>query len=416
MLNPQNIDHGSPADAHDADMDLPAMPEPAQLEVLPEPTPPSTIPPQEPQPPPTTDTANYSTVGYGPSTAPTSTHYNNANDAYFVYLTRDRQQLSSHRRSEHYDDRLPHRNGRSTWPPLNAPQFRYHKESLRPSRIRGKQWDDICFSYEVDITDEDMSFFAREDVTPQEIQEHLSFITTDAKRQAEVRISQLNAEDRRRFQEAKDKELDQWISHAIFEVVNRAGIPTSRIMPMRWVLVWKTLNEGNETSVKAKARLVVKGFTDPDLTTLRAEAPTLSKASRHMLLQLGASSKFTFEVGDVKTAFLQGDKAERGRNVFLEPIAEIKHRFNLTDQQILKLVGSAYGLRTAPRNWYQRVKRDLLGQGWKMHSLDNCVFLLYDRNELIGLCGVYVNDFLIAGRDNDPRWQEAKKKLVNLYS
>ena len=71
-----------------------------------------------------------------------------------------------------------------------------------------------------------MSFVAREDVTPQEIQEHLSFITTDAKRQAEVRISQLNAEDRRKFQEAKDKELDQWISHAIFEVVSRAGIPT----------------------------------------------------------------------------------------------------------------------------------------------------------------------------------------------
>ena len=46
-----------------------------------------------------------------------------------------------------------------------------------------------------------------------------------------------------------------------------------------------------------------------------------------------------------------------------------------------------------------------------MHSLDNCVFLLYDRNELIGLCGVYVDDFLIAGRDNDPRWQDAKGNL-----
>ena len=51
-----------------------------------------------------------------------------------------------------------------------------------------------------------------------------------------------------------------------------------------------------------------------------------------------------------------------------------------------------------------------------MHSLDNCVFLLYDGNELIGLCGVYVDDFLIAGKDTDKRWQEAKKKLVNLYS
>ena len=99
----------------------------------------------------------------------------------------------------------------------------------------------------------------------------------------------------------------------------------------------------------------LKGFTDPDLTTLRAEARTLSKASRHLLLQLGVSSRFTFEVGDVKTAFLQGDKAEKDRNVFLEPTSEIKKRFNMTDRQILKLVGSAYGLRTAPRNLYQRV-------------------------------------------------------------
>ena len=118
MLNPQNVDHGSPADSHDADMDLPAMPEPAQLEVLPEPTQPlfTTTAPQAPQPPTTTETADYSTVGHGPSNAPTSTHYNNANDAYFIYLTRDRQQLNSHRRPEHYAGRLPHRNGRSTWP------------------------------------------------------------------------------------------------------------------------------------------------------------------------------------------------------------------------------------------------------------------------------------------------------------
>ena len=105
-------------------------------------------------------------------------------------------------------------------------------------------------------------------------------------------------------------------------------------MPMRWVLTWKLVNDGDTPTEQAKARLVVKGFTDPDLTTLRAEAPTLSKAARHMLLQLGASLKFTFEVGDVKTAFLQGDKSEKDRNVFLEPTAEIKTRFNLTDQQI----------------------------------------------------------------------------------
>ena len=97
--------------------------------------------------------------------------------------------------------------------------------------------------YEVDVTEEDMSFFARDDITTQEIQEHLSIITTDAKRPAEVHLSKLNAAERKEFAKAKDKELDQWISDAIFEVVSRAGVPTSRIMPMRWVLVWKNVQE-----------------------------------------------------------------------------------------------------------------------------------------------------------------------------
>ena len=187
-----------------------ATPGVEELEVLPgtlaEPPP---MTPQPPQPSTPHDLTGHAAVRHGERKAPASAHYNNANDAYFVYLTRDRQQLNAQRRPEHYDDQLPHRNGRKTWLKFRAPQFKYHKDSLLPSRIRGNQWKDICFSFEVNITDEDIFFFAKEDVTAQEIQEHLSFITTDAKRQAEVRISQLNPEHRRKFQEAKTKELDQ---------------------------------------------------------------------------------------------------------------------------------------------------------------------------------------------------------------
>ena len=34
----------------------------------------------------------------------------------------------------------------------------------------------VFFSYEVDATEEDLAYFAREDVTPHEVQEHFSFI------------------------------------------------------------------------------------------------------------------------------------------------------------------------------------------------------------------------------------------------
>ena len=46
---------------------------------------------------------------------------------------------------------------------------------------------------------------------------------------------------------------------------------------------------------KAKARLVAKGFTDPDLLTIRAEAPTLIKIGRHGIIQLVCPPPYTHD-------------------------------------------------------------------------------------------------------------------------
>ena len=140
-------------------------------------------------------------------------------------------------------------------------------------------------------------------------------------------------------------------------------------MSMRWILTWKEAPEGT----KAKARLVAKGFTDPDLLTIRAEAPTLSKLGRQLLLQLICSSKFKIEVGDVSTAFLQGDKKEQDRDVYLEPTADLRRRLGIDHSHLLKLTGSVYGLRNAPRAWYKRVRADLESLGWRVHQLDQCI-------------------------------------------
>ena len=82
-------------------------------------------------------------------------------------------------------------------------------------------------------------------------------------------------------------------------------------MAMRWILTWKEAPEGT----KAKARLVAKGFTDPDLLTIRADAPTLSEVGGHCLLQMACSHPMNIEVGDVSTAFLQGDREDKDRDV-----------------------------------------------------------------------------------------------------
>ena len=147
----------------------------------------------------------------------------------------------------------------------------------------------------------------------------------DNKRKTEVSIRNLNAEERKLMEAAKDKEVDQWISNSVFKIVRRAGIPIKRIMAMRWILTWKEAPE----CTKARARLVAKGFTDLDLLTIRAEAPTLSKIGRHCLIQMACSHNMKIEVGDVSAAFLQGYKEENDRDVYLEPTVDLCTRLNI---------------------------------------------------------------------------------------
>ena len=81
---------------------------------------------------------------------------------------------------------------------------------------------------------------------------------------------------------------------------------------MRWAHTWKVVSE-DTGETKAKARLDVKGFTDPDLTEIRSESPTLSRLSRQLILQLRVSRGVRLRKDDVKTAFLSGDREERGK-------------------------------------------------------------------------------------------------------
>ena len=126
---------------------------------------------------------------------------------------------------------------------------------------------------------------------------------------------------------------------------------------MRWVCAWKKVDGSHEK--QAKARLVVKGFTDPDLIKIRAESPTLSKVGRNCLLQLAASCKLTLSMGDVKTAFLQGNLGDSERDIYGDLPPDARRLFKLSDDGVIKLEGSVYGLRTAPKAWFSKVATDL---------------------------------------------------------
>jgi len=320
--------------------------------------------------------------------------YDNANIGYSYFLSSQAKKA----RSKHH-----------------VPQFVFHRESVLPEAVKKSQWKSKVFTYSLDIDEDDLNYFNDEHNTDSQIQDYFAFISSEAKRHAEVVIRNLSKEEKAEFDKAKRKELDQWVSNSVFSICKRAGVPTDRIMAMRWVLTWKAADD-EAKSRKAKARLVVKGFTDPDLTTIRAESPTLSRLGRHFLFQVAASNKWQLQKGDVKTAFLQGSKTEDSRDIYVDPSAEIKKLLNIKDSQLMKLQSAVYGLRNAPRQWYLRLKADLLKLGCRMHSLDNCLFMLYDKGELIGIVGCYVDDCLMAGDSRNKKWTSFLKSFYESYT
>ena len=83
---------------------------------------------------------------------------------------------------------------------------------------------------------------------------------------------------------AKHLEIGAWLKELVCEKY-RGVVPASRLMKMRWVLTFKVLDR-NPSKIKAKARLVLLGYSDPDLLELQTSSPTMTRRSRQLLLNL----------------------------------------------------------------------------------------------------------------------------------
>ena len=171
---------------------------------------------------------------------------------------------------------------------------------------------------------------------------------------------------------------------------------------VRWVHTWNVAEDTGET--KAKARFVVKGSTDPDLTEIRSESPTLKRLSRQLILQDSCFAGFRLRKGDVKTAFVSGDRAESRRDAYAAPSRKLREKIS----EVLKLENCCVRSSRRTRQWWKRVVRDLTATGWVHHQLDQCT-------ELVGLIGVYVDDFLVAGCDDNPIFSAALSKLNGTF-
>ena len=220
--------------------------------------------------------------------------------------------------------------------------------------------------------------------------------------------------------EAKNLEIKEWLSSKVAKAAV-GQVPEDRLMKMRWVLVFKTTDKPD--LVKAKARLVVLGFTDPDLGVNNVKSPTLTRRSRQLLLQAGTHKGWGFVKADAKAAFLQGNASQAQRQIFGKPVQELAEAMQLQPGQAVQFPKAAYGLTIAPREFFIFVDGILEQIGFERIKTEPCMWRLrvekYDDDHnvyksTIGAIASHVDDFLICGLESDQRWCEAVEKFPSI--
>ncbi|KAH9421345.1 hypothetical protein DERP_015442 [Dermatophagoides pteronyssinus] len=132
--------------------------------------------------------------------------------------------------------------------------------------------------------------------------------------------------------------------------------------------------------VVSKARLVVRGFEQ--YGSNNNYAPTLNISSLKTFLTLALSRKMMIKQCDVSAAFLN---SKLDTEIYVTPPDGINTKY-------WRLNKALYGLKEAPRAWYQTLHDYLVNDiKLKCSLVDQCIF--YSDNIMIA---VYVDDIIIA--------------------
>ena len=218
--------------------------------------------------------------------------------------------------------------------------------------------ENVGWKCEVIIDEDDIQQWLLEDQVTE-----MAFLASAAKRQrAEVKLTELTAAERKEFDTAKHTEISNGIKTGTVSKIVRDKIPKEQILKCRWILTWKPLDAEDQKKLKktqkAKARLVILGYLDPNIDQLPRDSPTLGRHSKMLLLQLISSMNWTLQSFDIKAAFLQG-KPQTDRVLGIEPTTELIEALQIKTNEVCKLEKGAYGLIDAPYMWYRAILEEL---------------------------------------------------------
>ena len=138
----------------------------------------------------------------------------------------------------------------------------------------------------------------------------------------EVKMNQLSPAEKHEFLKSMEVEWQTLLKNqaakvlSLEETAQAQGRWPDRATDTRWARTWKP--DGSKPSGRrANARLIIKGFTDPDLLDMRSHSPTLTREGFMTVLQSVCSHGHKLQFGDVQQAFNTGDPIKRKQPLFV---------------------------------------------------------------------------------------------------
>ena len=200
--------------------------------------------------------------------------------------------------------------------------------------------------------------------------------------------------DKDGFLQAKDVELYSLAEKDTFTVIKKTDVPAgSQILPLTWIFRKKLYPDGSLR--KYKGRLCVRG--DLQESTSPEYAPVVQWSTIRLMLTLSLKLRLKTVQCDFDNAFVQASlpspiycQLPKGYKVPTDASGSTQHDY------VWRLNKSLYGLREAPRLWFEHLSAGLIASGFQPSKQDPCLF--YSKG-VIAL--VYVDDVLFFARERE---------------
>ncbi|CAK0882044.1 unnamed protein product, partial [Prorocentrum cordatum] len=310
----------------------------------------------------------------------------------------------------------------STEPPAKKQRINVATQEAFSSYLQeGNSCGDYAYSVQqYDVTKEDDELIVLDIPVSNEhaimayMDDPSNFVASQARKgRVEVSFKKATPEEKKLLLEAQQKECTSVLSTKAVRILSRKGIDPARLLRCRFVLTWKKDEQVNV--LRGKARLVVLGFSDPDLLHLRTESPVASRRARQLLLAMAARHKWKLEKADAVTAFLQGETDEKKRKIYADPPKDVRQAFGMKDDDVLQFLKPMYGFVHAPRKWWLHFKDTLRTLKLKIVQCEPCVWVIRDGNTMVGMVILHVDDMMIAGDHNNSAFLKKRQEIQQAF-